>query len=213
MRAVWFIRHAESLGNIGEATTTPREIPLSELGRAQADRLAETFPIRPDLIAISPFDRARFTAEPLIRRFEDVPTFSANIQEFTYLAIEKCRGTNSAQRKPLVDEYWGRSDPEYCDGGQAESFSQFLCRLDGFICDLLSREFAIAVAVTHEQVIKALMWMRIAFATEVTSASMAGFYKFMTSFKIPNIAIVPCLFDEEGQSFFGKLTRPESVNA
>lgn len=207
MRSVCFIRHAESLGNIGETTNTPSQIALTPLGRAQAEALAATFPARPDLIVVSPFDRARETAEPLLKRFPEAATYTAEIQEFTYLSVEKCRNTNSVQRKPWVDDYWNRSDPNYCDGGDAESFSQFLARLASFIDDFLTREFSLAAVVTHEQVIKAIMWTRLAFASERNSDFMASFHKFMTSFKIPNTAIVRCLIEENGEVIFGRIIR------
>lgn len=41
MKDLWLIRHAESRANIGEATSTPREIPLSDKGLGQANALAE----------------------------------------------------------------------------------------------------------------------------------------------------------------------------
>jgi len=208
MRDVWLIRHAESVANIGEATTTPREIPLSTQGFRQADRLAEQFAVRPDLIVVSPYDRAEQTAQPLKRRFPNVRVLTLNVQEFTYLSIERSRGTNSVQRKPWVDEYWLRADPHYQDGGQSESFSEFINRVEDFVRDIESQAFAVAAVVTHEQVIKALIWNSMAFAGQVESKSMAAFHRFMNSFKIPNTAILPTLLDD-GKLYFGRIDRAE----
>jgi len=209
MRDVWLIRHAESTGNIGEATTTPREIPLSPRGLEQADRLAEQFPARPDLIVVSPFHRAMQTAEPLISRFADVPVLSLNVQEFTYLSIERSRGTNSVQRKPWTEEYWKRADPAYVDGGQSESFSEFILRTENFVRELAAESFDLAAVFTHEQVIKVMIWNSMRLAGEIDTAYMAAFHDFMGSFKIPNTAILPTLLDDDGVLYFGRIDRAE----
>ena len=205
MKDVWLIRHAESLANIGDATSTPREIPLSQEGLMQADRLAESVTVRPDLIVISPYWRAQQTAQPLIVRFPDVATETLLVQEFTYLSIERCRGTNSRQRRPWVEEYWKRADPDYCDGGQSESFAEFIGRTDNFARQMRKADFELAFVFTHEQVIKALIWSCIRFARVMDSPSMKGFDAFMTSFKIPNTAILRTKIDDDGEIYFGTI--------
>jgi broad specificity phosphatase PhoE len=214
MRDVWFIRHAESLANIGEATETPREIPLSPQGLRQADALAETFSDRPDLIVTSPFDRARRTAEPLIRRFADVPVVTLNVQEFTYLSITRSRGTNSAERKPWTAKYWASADPWYSDGDQAESLNEFFARVEAAVRELQAQNFGLAVVFTHELVLKALLWISLRLGSEISPETMKAFHNFMTSFKIPNTAILPVLLANNGELFFGTIDRAEErVNA
>ena len=70
---VHLIRHAESMSNAGYATQDPASILLSERGRMQAVRLAESIAEAPDLIVVSPYIRTRLTAEPLCRKFPLVP--------------------------------------------------------------------------------------------------------------------------------------------
>jgi len=100
MKDIWLIRHAESLANIGESTSTPRDIPLSANGLKQAEHLADTVDARPDLIILSPYDRSRQTAEPFLRSYPDVENETFNVQEFTYLSVSRCRGTRYETRKP-----------------------------------------------------------------------------------------------------------------
>lgn len=213
MKDLWLIRHAESLANIGEATTTPRELPLSDEGLRQADRLAESITVRPDLIFVSPYCRAQQTAEPLILRFPDVPVETKLIQEYTYLSISRCRGTNAEQRRPWVKEYWERSDPDHCDGDQSESFREFMNRVQNFAYEIRSAEFELAFAYTHEQVIKALIWSEVGFAPGIDKNSMMSFGSYMNSFKIPNTAVLRTRIGDDGQIFFGNIDASNIENA
>jgi 2,3-bisphosphoglycerate-dependent phosphoglycerate mutase len=205
MKDLWLIRHAESLANIGESTSTPREIPLSENGLRQADELAAAITERPDLVILSPYIRSRQTAEPFFELYPDVATETLFVQEFTYLSVSRCRGTSYEQRKPWVDEYWQRADPNYCDGDQAESFAEFIGRCERFARQMLEREFELAFVFTHEQFIKGLLWNSMKFGREMTSDSMKAFQKFMISFSIPNTSIVRIKVDDDGNLYFGKI--------
>ncbi len=205
MKDLWLIRHAESLANIGESTSTPREIPLSESGLRQADDLASMIDDRPDLIILSPYVRARQTAEPFFELYPDVATETLLIQEFTYLSVSRCRGTNFEQRKPWVTEYWQRADPNYSDGDQSESFAEFIGRCETFARQMIEREFELAFAFTHEQFIKGLVWSLMDLGGEMSSNAMRGFQQFMNSFKGPNTSILRVKIDEDGQCYFGKI--------
>jgi len=205
MKDLWLIRHAESLANIGESTSTPREIPLSNKGLEQADRLANSIGERPDLIVLSPYARARQTAEPFFELYPDARSETLNIQEFTYLSVSRCRGTTPGQRKPWVDEFWQRADPNYCDGDQSESFTEFIGRCDKFAWQVREREFGLAFVFTHGQFIQGLLWNLMRFGRELTSESMKSFHGFMASFSIPNTAIIRAKIDNDGSFYFGKI--------
>jgi len=42
MKTIWLIRHAESTANVGQKTTTPETIGLTDTGREQAECLADS---------------------------------------------------------------------------------------------------------------------------------------------------------------------------
>ena len=205
MKDLWLIRHAESLANIGECTSTPREIPLSGNGLRQADELVSAVDERPDLVILSPYIRSRQTAERFLELYPDVATETLLVQEFTYLSVSRCRGTNYEQRKPWVDAYWQRADPNYCDGDQAESFAEFIGRCERFERQMREREFELAFVFTHEQFIKGLLWNSMRLGREMTSASMQAFQKFMFSFSVPNTAIMRVKIDVDGELYVGKI--------
>jgi broad specificity phosphatase PhoE len=127
MRAI-FVRHAESLANIGEPCYDFAQIPITANGRDQARSLAVSWTESPSLIVHSPFLRAQQTAASTIDRFRHVEVQVWPVHEFTNLAPSCWNGTLPADRLPAVEDYWRRCDPYFCDGQDAENFSAFLDR-------------------------------------------------------------------------------------
>jgi len=209
MKEIWLIRHAQSTANAGAVTSLPETIPLTERGVEQAKRVASSFTKAPDLIVVSPFLRARETAVPLLQRFPNVITQEWNVQEFTYLATERCRNTTFDSRKPLVAEFWQRSEPDYCDGPGAESFSHFVLRAKDMIEKLKTVDSEFIVVFTHGQLIQLTMWLLWHNIQKVSSESMAAFRFFLQAIQVPNGAIIKLKFiDDEDQLYFsGVITR------
>jgi probable phosphoglycerate mutase len=129
----WLIRHGESAANAGLPVADFSQIPLTALGHEQAQILAARFheisPEPPTRIIQSPYLRARQTAEPLIRRYPQVPVETWPVFEFTYLDPIASAGLNETQRGPLYARYWKHDDPEFREKNGAESFSDFLNRV------------------------------------------------------------------------------------
>lgn len=126
------IRHGQSEANAGGLTANDNVIALTSLGRQQASRFAENFPHIPSRFILSPYLRARQTAEPMLQRFPAVRVEDWPIQEFHYLDLDGSALTDR-QRQPHVLSYWERCDPAYVDGPRSESFSAFISRARGTI--------------------------------------------------------------------------------
>ena len=75
---------------------------------------------------MSPYDRTRGTAVPLVAQSPDVLVEEWPVQEFTYLEPGRFAGTTGAERRTHVDYYWKTRAPEYRDGPGAESFSDLI---------------------------------------------------------------------------------------
>lgn len=204
MKEIRLIRHAESLANAGGTTSTPRDIPLSEKGHLQAKALADSIVDRPELIVLSPYVRTAETARPLLARFTDCPLEILPVQEFTYLAISRCRNTTYQQRKPMVEEYWSRCDPFYSDGDQAESLADLVNRARAFLRRAPELEGELIFVFTHEQFIKTVMWELLGLGHEINCEFMTAFRKFSNSFLIPNAAVTKMFFDD-GEYMLGKI--------
>jgi broad specificity phosphatase PhoE len=158
MARVWFIRHAESEANAGRATPDAAMVGLTWRGRRHAKTIARSFRTKPSLIITSSYERAIQTAEPTLRRFPDVPHKIWPVQEFTYLSTSHQISTKR-ERRPLVEAFWGRNDPEYVDGEDAESYAQFLFRVKTvfeYLNNVADEEFI--VIFSHGQFIRAVHW-------------------------------------------------------
>lgn len=156
-------RHGQSVANAGAATSDPLSVPLTELGRQQAEEVARQWTEVPGLIVVSPAERARATALPTMRRFPTVRVEEWPIQEFTYLAPARCAGTTAEQRRAWVEDYWALADPDRCDGDGAETFNEFLARVDLAVSRLVQfveRSDQAVLLFGHGQFINAMRWQR-----------------------------------------------------
>ena len=128
------IRHGESTANAGaSADTPPDKIPITDLGREQAERVAAGLTERPDLIVTSSYIRTQQTAAPTIKKFPDVPVEVWPVQEFTFLDPAACAGTTYQERRPRVKAYLERCDPNYRDAPICDSFNHFADRCVAFL--------------------------------------------------------------------------------
>lgn len=187
MSFIRLIRHGQSASNAGEVTTCPDTIPLTALGKAQAALVASCFAASPQLTVSSAFDRARQTAAPLCARFPDMPVDVWPVQEFTYLAPRRYKGTTRTDRAEAVHAYWQRLDPLFCDGEGAESFVTFWARVEAFLERLHTVTGSVAV-FTHGQFLRGVM-LRVVDGPMRPEAAMPCFRDFRTAIHYPNAAM------------------------
>ncbi|CAN5456544.1 histidine phosphatase family protein [soil metagenome] len=152
---VWLIRHGESTINAGLWTNLPHAAHLTTKGQEQAKKVAAEITARPDLIVVSPAQRSKDSAAPIIEHWSDVPIKICPIQEFTYLSPAKFQNDLPLpERTIMVEDYWSRCDPFFCDGDGAESFADFIKRLEAFHQCLLNQK-GFLVVVGHGQFFRA----------------------------------------------------------
>jgi broad specificity phosphatase PhoE len=154
MPTVVLIRHGESAANAGgRASTSAADIPLTENGRRQAAEFAASVLTPPDFIIQSSFLRAKNTAEPLILKYPEIPKDTWDVEEFTFLNPSKCQGSSVDERRPMREAFFNRRDPEYCDGGGAESFANFVRRVRSFLDRVRRLKYNTIYVFTHYQFI------------------------------------------------------------
>jgi broad specificity phosphatase PhoE len=151
----WLVRHGQSTSNAGLPAPGHGEVPLTELGQQQAREFADLVQRQPDLLVVSPFLRAVATAEPILARWPLARCETWPIHELTYLSPARCLGTTPETRRPLIEAYWHRCDPDYRDGPDAESFGSFVMRLLEFHQRLLAVDGDFVVVVGHGQFFRA----------------------------------------------------------
>jgi len=189
-KKIWLIRHAESQANSGMRTSYPHGIKLTRVGFEQAKLFAEKLSNPPDLIITSPYIRTKQTAEPLIKKYKNVPHEEWEVQEFTYIPPYKCQNTTEFDRIPMAEEYWKRSDPLYCDGKTAESFSDFIKRSEDAINKLKIRQEKFITMFSHGQFIAAMLWVMNNDITNLTSEKMKEYKCFFTATQLANCGYV-----------------------
>jgi broad specificity phosphatase PhoE len=188
-KQVWLIRHAESIANAGLTTSRPDTIPLTGKGIEQALRLADSFTQPPALIVTSPYTRAQQSAEPTIQRFPTTRQEQWQVQEFTYLAPARYQETTVTDRKPFVEAYWSRCDPHYMDGEGAESFADFIQRVQQAIDRLWSCRSEFVAVFGHGLFLRAMIWWLLVGAQPVNATTMSSYRHFLAATIMPNTAI------------------------
>ena len=197
-KKVWLIRHAESEANAGGRTSDPAAIPLTAKGRLQAEQLVTAFIEKPSLIVSSRYLRAKQTARPVRDKFKRVRYEEWDVHEFTYISPDRCHDTTKPEREPLVDAYWQRCDPNYCDGKGAESFLDFMGRVCGALKQLKARDGAFCAVFSHMQFITAVLWRLEDPSRPIDSDAMKDYQSLLDRSVLLNGAITEVLLDSIG---------------
>ncbi len=188
---VWLIRHGQSEANAGFSTSMPGEVKLTSKGIEQSEFISEAFSSVPDLVVTSPFIRTQQTAKPTLAKFSNTFSEQWSIQEFTYLSPQRFPNTNTDDRRPFVEAYWARNDPDYNDGQGAESFIEFLHRVQGFAKRLSKRKESFIAVFGHGHFMKAFLWSVISGNSfNHDKHILSGFKHFSKAVKIRNAAII-----------------------
>lgn len=197
---VWLVRHGESEANAGLVTADFRTIALTDLGKRQAAALALMIDLVPAQIGTSPYLRARQTAAPLLSKYPHLRVLELPVQEFTYLASERCDGLDTASRLPLVEEYWLRMDHNHKDSADAESFAELCDRAAQFL--EVAREWSgPGLVFTHEQFIRAVL-IEVFYGSIPSATAMRRFYSLRDGLPIPNASICRLEY-RDGRWWFG----------
>ena len=188
---IWFIRHGESRGNAGYRTPTPGGTELTERGHEQAARIADVLsgaPV-PALVVTSSYLRTKQTAAATLSRYPQVAHEEWPLHEFTFLDPARFYNTSMAERRPAAVAYWERSDPTYRDGPGAESFVDFLSRIDSGVEEIRRRDIPFTVVFSHGFVIRAIMWRLLSPPPRIDAEAMRRFWRFFRAVDVPNASI------------------------
>lgn len=211
-REVWFIRHGESVANAGGRTTEAATYPLSALGFRQAQQLAAAFAVEPDLIVVSPYLRARQTAEVSMARFPEVRVEEWPVQEVQYLDPALCVGTTQEERIAMAHAYWEQCDPHHA-APNAESFVHFIQRAGDTIERLAARSERRVFVFCHGHFMNAVAWLLRTRTAEMDAVAMRHFFEFIHGFKVMNCALLPLHFRTDGARSLGELWVPPGVES
>lgn len=156
---LYFIRHGQSHVNLNNWTGGNQDTGLTDLGRRQAQALADWLPAevpRPDIIYASTMARALETASYLGRAYQMELQHEPRIREI---------GNNRADHLPWpsddlpeYSDYWGSERPFASitpERDNGESLMHFRTRVGSFIEDMIERHRdETVIAVCHGGVIE-----------------------------------------------------------
>ena len=177
---IYFVRHAQSTANAGGVTVAHADIPLSELGRRQAELIAELMAelldVKPKLLLSSTYGRALETARPFSEKTGCPITLHPLLHEFSALDATLIDGMVTAQRRPMADAYWSQADPDLRHGPGSETFREFEARVAAFQVELpeLPED---TVLFGHGIWFGLLYWKLLGFSAD-DSARMRAFRRF-----------------------------------
>lgn len=195
MNNIWLIRHGECHSNIGEKTTHPATSTLTETGILQSECVADYIDFQPDIIIHSPYLRALQSAKPTINKFPEVTIDEWPVQEFIYLPHEKYLNTTQADRRSAVDEYWQQCDPQQKNFEEAESFVEFIDRMELMI-EKLKQNKGPVIVFTHGHVIRVMIWKIITGRLQKDKSGMRQYMSLRQALYIPNAGILKINLDE-----------------
>jgi broad specificity phosphatase PhoE len=194
---LWLIRHGESCANTGTITSDYASIPLTDLGRRQAHGFAQSLQHQPDWIGVSPYLRAKQTAEPLQCRFPSVPVLEMPVHEFTYISPARCANCSPDSLKSHTNAYWEKLAPDYNDGEGAESFTDLMHRAKAFLSDAASRP-GVGMVFTHANFIRAVLVLLSCPPNCSKWSRMGSFHTFRRTTAVPNTSITCIDLDTGG---------------
>src|SRR5512143_2938049 len=147
MTIMLLVRHGRSVWNAAGRIQGQIDIELDEVGRQQAERIADRLECEPiAAIYSSPLLRARSTAETIAARFNRPVTPDARLMEYDFGAISGMTWDEVAETHPDLANRW-LEDPWAVPVGGSEGRVKFAARVMSAMQDICTRHPAEHVAV------------------------------------------------------------------
>lgn len=183
-RTLYFIRHGESVSNAGGMTMEHHAIPLSEKGKQQAQLVADTLVIKPSQFLVSELIRTQQTAQPYCDRHQLNFQINPLLNEIHAVSYELIEGMMGQQRRQIAQQYWSEGDIYKRMGKQADTFTEFRDRIDGFITEMPNLENN-TVIFGHGIWFGLIIWKLLGFEVS-DSLTMKEFRRFQSGFPLAN---------------------------
>lgn len=149
------------------------------------------------MIIVTPYLRTQQTAKPTIQKFPEVPLEVWPLHKFDYLSPDQCVGTNLEQRKPMVQDFWSRCEPNYVQGNGAESFFAFKNRIFDAFDRFQQTDANFIVAFVHGQVMRAI-FQYVKTQNRIADESAMQYYKvLLKELVVNNTDILKCRFESK----------------
>lgn len=188
MKNIYLVRHAQSQSNAELKLTVNQDIALTETGHKQAQALADWLlhtVEKIDSVFVSTYQRTHATALPLLDQIHLSPVVWADLHEFNYLNFARIQDCSFSQVRAIATDYWQTYTPTDVDGAQlsvpkswqAESFSDFVQRVQRTVQRLHALPEGNYVVYTHGMWLCMLIWLSLGYPTK-NNADMQRFRQF-----------------------------------
>lgn len=149
------VRHGETEWNAARRVQGQLDVPLSEVGRAQARSVAQALPEgRFSALYSSDLERVRQTAAPAAQRLGLEPRLDPRLRERHYGAFQSLTFAEAQASLPQDYARYVARDPEF-DFGGGESLRDFSARAIGCLAAIAERHAGEEVLVfTHGGVLE-----------------------------------------------------------
>lgn len=192
-KKLYLVRHAESYNNI-KGVEYICDSELTDLGLKQATEISKYFDDDITLIIHSRFKRTKQTADFTIHRFPNAEIREWNVHEFNYLGELNSSIVNKEKRKNEKSFYWEQAELYYRYNDVAESFNDFLKRVEKFILDIEECDKETIAVFSHKYFINGILWYALT-KNSKKYYSLLDFNNFCKLYFIGNGSIVSCLIN------------------
>lgn len=150
------VRHGETEWNAARRVQGQLDVPLSEVGRAQARSLSQALPEgRFSALYCSDLQRVQQTAAPAAERLGLEARIDAGLRERHYGSFQALTFPEAMERLPEQYALYQARDPEFDFGGDGESLRDFSARALGCLTGIARRHPGEEVLVfTHGGVLE-----------------------------------------------------------
>lgn len=207
-KKLYLVRHAQSYSNV-KGTKYICDSELTELGLKQAAKVSRCFDDDITLVIYSEFQRTKQTADFTIHRFPNAEIEEWNVQEFNYLGELKISIVDKEKRNNEKNIYWKQAELHYRYNDIAESFNDFLKRIEKFIFDIQECDKETIAVFSHKYFISGILWYALTNNT-IKYYSLSDFNNFCKLYYVGNADIVPCLINGT-KIYIGNIIQGEKV--
>ncbi len=194
MPHVTFVRHAQSVTNAGERWPDPYTIPLSELGKLQAESLSLTLPTV-ETVLHSAMIRTRQTIEPYLARYpESRSMMLSDLNEMRDLNWRNLVDATSAGIRAELAAWWADPDPHATRGGE-ESFAGMHARACRVISSLEQCGFERVIVVTHANYLRLLKCLLERRLLGTLAEQKAQYWALRRDMYVPNAGVCHATWD------------------
>ncbi|MDK4684777.1 histidine phosphatase family protein [Kingella negevensis] len=183
MKKIYLIRHAQSAANAGSSSDRViypnSDIPLTELGKQQAEQLADWLTEHApntDEIFTSPYLRTQQTSTLYLQKTQKTATVLNDLHEFNYLSFAKIQGKTFQELKSESEQYWASEDVNFKHGEDCDSFASFFNQVQTIRQYFAAKEDGVYVVFGHGFWIGVLLWQLL--ARDSGSLKMQKFREF-----------------------------------